>query len=169
MGSEDFSNEEREWNTSEKIYQDEYNSILQIFYDKILRPIVQQNKNLDRDILKMAISDLEFKIDSEEFNDIPIKIKNAYTSLNKLIKVMKESDNKEINANKNLLYAVFGLAIGCTTFSIGGMDIYRGRNPCREHQYELKSELMKAKKNKQSNLVNAVGYFSDICVNCLHR
>jgi len=157
-----------EWNTPEKIALDEYTSMIHAHYEHVLRPIVQRGEKLDRDVLEIAKSDLEWKINDSDFKKLSLKTRRAYQAFRKFVETLKNSSDKEIKANQKILYGLFKLGIDCPTYGSFGHD--KGRNPCREDQYEMFSAIKKAERvGKGLDLIEAVKDMFDVCKKCPYK
>lgn len=172
--SKDNNNGGRDWNSSENIATQEYSSIINAFYETVLRPMVQGHQNMDRDALEMIASDLSWKVEDDEFEKLPFKIRNAYNSLLNLVNVIKETDDVTLAEHRNLLEGYFSLGICCSTYGSSMKEFYKGRNPCRESQVVMYSSLAKARRRAEEKgmglpLLEASGQMFDVCKKCPYK
>jgi len=161
-----------EYNT-EKVFQEEYMSIMRAFCMNALVPMVTfGDKKLDRDVTGRALFDLESKIASKDFEKLPFKIKDAYKTLEKFVKTIKSTEDSELlecdDVIKSLscFFAICGTC-GYLTSLLGPLP--EQRNACRGVQYNLYGTLSKARKKKSSALLDSVAEILDVCNRCPYK
>jgi hypothetical protein len=164
---------DKNWNKMETVLKDEYSSTVESMNENVLRPLVSKKTSLDRDALDATLNDLSDKLRSEEIKAVPQKIKNAYVNLKNLATVLKNSEDKEITQNLDVMEKLFSLYASCSTYGdeLGIDGIYFGRNPCREEQHGLYSALAKAKRriSGSSKLLDAIDGTLRTCSDCPHK
>lgn len=159
--------------SSDKVFQEEYMSIMRAFCLNALIPMFGfGDKKLDRDIVGRTLSDLESKIASKDFKELPFKIKDAYKTLEKFVKTMKSTEDKELlecNDVMKSLSCFFAICYtsGSLTSLLGPLP--ENRNACRGIQYNLYGTLNKARKKKSLPLLDATAEVLDVCNRCPYK
>ncbi len=164
-----FSSQE-EWNTPEKIFRDEYTSIINAFYENVLRPVVQRGQRIDRNAISMTNSDLEWKLNDSNLKKLPFQIQNAYRRFKQLVDVLENTIDEEIEILKDVLHGLFLLGTNCNVYGNSMKDLYIGRNPCRNDQYVMNSAIKNAEERlEDSKLLEASRGMVDVCKKCPYR
>lgn len=168
--------EQTDWESPRAIFQHEYSSIVKAFYEVVLRPIAHQPigqpeiTTIDRDALDFTLLDLNNKTNYPQFENLPLSIKNAYTSFRNFVQALKNNKDEEVVQNLDVIRGVFPLLGNCITYGDGYMrGLYFGRNPCRESQYKLYSSLNKARKNQGSLILDSIQELLGVCSDCPYK
>ena len=158
-----------EEDSPENIALDEYSSIIEAYYEHVLRPVVDEDAPLDKDALALTESELEWKIKDPNFRDLPFKIKDAYNNFYNFVNVLGTASNEEIKACKDVLDGLLALGISCSTCGEDMKEIHVGRNPCRTEQYKTLSAIKRVERVGHSQLLEAAKQMAETCLKCPYK
>lgn len=159
--------------STDKIFREEYMSIMNAFCLNALMPMVGfGDKKLDRNIVGRTLSDLEAKISSKNFEELPFKIKDAYKTLEKFVKTIKNTEDSELPEYEDVMKSLssfFAICYTCGSLTSLLGPLPEERNACRNIQYNLYGTLTKARKKKSSALLDSVAEILDVCNRCPYK
>jgi len=168
MNDDEYYDSEEYDNSTNKVYANEYTSILNAFFENAIKPIFK-NKPINRALLEDTICELDCKIRNPEFESLPFKLKDAYQRLRNFAEILDNSEDNEIKYQSEILEGLYDLASRCY-YSEDEIVHIGKRNPCRNEQYRARAKITEVKKNfGETRLVLVASAMVDICRLCPHR
>ena len=140
-----------------------------MYYEHVLRPVVQKGQKVDRIALSLTKNDLEWKMANPSFGQLPFKTRDAYQNFRGFIETLETATDEQIEASRDVLEGLFVLGISCHVHGKSMADLYKGRNPCREAQYKSLIAVGKAEGRESSPLVEAARRMIGTCLKCPYR
>jgi hypothetical protein len=158
-------------NSADNRFLDDYAFFVDICAVDVIVNLLNDYKNDGRNEAKLLKARVEGVI-SELVCDHAIKpeIQDAYWNLHSFIDRLCTISDEEVEVYREILKSVSEFNDSCSVFGKDMKNIYQGKNPCWESQYELwESVASKIEESGETDFIKIVERFYKTCEKCPYR